>query len=398
PGVPRESRYLAAAVKAKRELQNDASLFFRFAQNPTIAVTGTRGKTTTTHWIAQLLSKKYGPIVPTGNNPDNPFLTELRLLERSRDTKRPVVVEVSSWQSEYMARALRAPCIAVITNLFPDHLNRYGGSMEEYARAKAEIFRLQDKDDTLVLNADSTWTQFFLKQKPKARMFFFSKKPLAKNREGVFLRGAHLVFRTNGKEQKICSVKKFTKDFGEHNLENVMAGVAALFAFDQKMKFSERSLLQLKGVHMRQEIIFKKRGLTVVNDSTATSPDGTIAAIERFKNDHPLLITGGTDKDLEMRELARVIKQHILPARLILLNGSATKLLVADLLRKKYFKKTKPQLFGTLIECVEAATFIAKGKGTIIFSPGSASFEKFKNEFDRGEQFNKLVKNSFTKI
>ncbi|MHB8651973.1 MAG: UDP-N-acetylmuramoyl-L-alanine--D-glutamate ligase [Minisyncoccota bacterium] len=394
PGVPRESPYLAAAVSAKRELQNDASLFFRFVQNPVIGVTGTRGKTTTTHWIAQLLSKKYGAIVPTGNNPDNPFLAELRLREKSRDRKRPVVAEASSWQLEYMNRGGRAPQIAVITNLFPDHLNRYGGSLEEYARAKAEIFRLQNTQDTLILNVDNAWTSFFLKQKPKARVLFFSKKTLAKGREGVFCRGGHLFVRigknSGKKDKKVCSIKKFTEQFGEHNLENMMAAVAAILALDPKIKFSERDLLYLKCVPMRQETIFEKRGLRIVNDSTATSPDGTIAAIKRFKNDRPVLIAGGTDKDLEMRDLARTIKKYVPPSRLVLLDGSATKKLIVELARTKYPKKFS--LRETLQECVADAYTATQGKGTILFSPGAASFEKFKNEFDRGKQFNALVR------
>lgn len=390
PGVPRESPYLAAATAAGRELQNDASLFFRFVQNPVIGVTGTRGKTTTTHWIAALLKKKYGSIMPTGNNPDNPFMAELVRLEKERNHTRPVVAELSSWQLEYMNRGGRAPHISVITNLFADHLNRYGGSMEAYALAKAEIFRLQNKDDIVILNADNKWTLFFLKQKPKARILFFSKKTLAKEREGVFLKGTNLFVRFNGKDKKLCSIKKFVQKFGEHNLENVMAAIGAVFAFDATAKFSERDILGLVGVPMRQEIVLEKRGVQIVNDSTATSPDGTIAAIERFKHDRLVLIAGGTDKDLEMRDLAQAIKKHIPPARLVLLDGSATKKLISALVRIRYPKTFL--LRETLEECVADARAIAGGKGTTLFSPGAASFEKFKNEFDRGEQFNKLVK------
>ncbi|OHA83436.1 MAG: UDP-N-acetylmuramoylalanine--D-glutamate ligase [Candidatus Yonathbacteria bacterium RIFOXYC1_FULL_52_10] len=397
PGVPRESKYLAAAVKAKRDIQNDASLFFKFTENQVIAVTGTRGKTTTTHWIAELLSKKYGPIVPTGNNPKNPFLAELRALEKTKDKKRPVVVEASSWQLEYAARGGKAPHVAVITNIFPDHLNRYGGSIEAYAKAKAEIFRLQDANDTLILNADNRFTSFFLKRKPKARIQYFSMKPLAKNRDGMFADKGALWWKEGKEVKKICSIKTFAKERGEHSVANVMAAILSVRVLEPRLNVTESQLRKLPGVYMRQEVVLERKGLKVVNDSTATSPDGTIAAIKTFAGKSTVFIVGGTNKDLSFDDLAKEVKCSVPPSHLVLLGGSATDGLVHALSKKKYFGKTAPQRLETLKECVERARGIIGTKGTIVFSPGAASFEKFKNEFDRGEQFNKLAKEIFAR-
>jgi UDP-N-acetylmuramoylalanine--D-glutamate ligase len=387
PGVPNDSPYLLAALRAGKQIESDASLFFRFIENPILAMTGTRGKTTATAWMAKLLGQKYGTFIPTGNNPEHAFLKELSEIT---DKTRPVVAEMSSWQLEYLALsgADKAPHIAVITNVFPDHLNRYK-DIEEYARAKANIFTHQTSDDFLILNAANKWTLFFLGLQPKAQIFFFSKKPLAKNKNGVFVKDGAIIFRREGKEKKIADVKNFAQKMGEHNLENLLAAVLAVTFFDPKFRITKKMIESLPQIPFRQEIIYSKKGLTVVNDSAGTSPDAVAAALRRFKN--AVLITGGTDKKLEFADLAKEIKKTLKPEHLVLLNGSATAKLRAELENIKFFKKTKPNIFETLEECINAALrVLPKQKGTLIFSPGAASFEKFKNEFDRGEKFSAL--------
>jgi len=391
PGVPRESEYLAVAQKAGKRIENDASLFFRFTDNPVIAVTGTRGKTTTTLWIAELLKKKYPQVLPSGNTPENAFLKEF---ERVAGKDIPVVAEMSSWQLEYLPISGRAPRVAVITNIYPDHLNRYNG-IKDYANAKANIFHDQREDDFLVLNYDNEWTEYFLKKRPKSIPFFVSTKSLPKNVNGLFVRAGHLVFRFDGTEQKLFSVKRFVEERGVHNLENLLGAVLAIKLFDPEVLVTEKDVLHLPTPRMRQEIVLKKGRLTVVNDSCATSPDGVEAALLRFnKEGNIVLITGGTDKELEFASLAKKIKKYIPREQLILLEGSATKKLVAELVGQKYFKGHAQEIHLDLASCVTAAMLCAKGlKGriTILFSPGAASFEKFLHEFDRGEKWNALM-------
>ncbi len=400
PAVPRESEFLAIARRAGKRIENDASLFFRYNHNPVIAVTGTRGKTTTTLWIAELMKKKYSDVRPSGNTPENAFLKEF---ERVAQKNIPVVAEMSSWQLEYLPVSGRAPHVAVITNLFPDHLNRYKGGMKDYARAKANIFHDQNDGDFLILNYENEWTQFFLRQKPKSLLFFTSTKKLPKKLNGLFVSNETLVFRFDGIEQKLFSVKKFIATRGVHNLENLLAAVLAIKLFDPTIVIKEQDVVKLPTPRMRQEIIFQKGKLTVVNDSCATSPDGVEAAIKRFSQlGHPMsklvLITGGTDKELEFGALAKTIKKYIPPEQLILLDGSATKKLLSALVNKKYFKGHATLLHETLASCVTEAQVMArsaKGKTTILFSPGAASFEKFLHEFDRGEKFNTCVRKFF---
>lgn len=392
PGVPRESEYLAVAKKAGKRIENDASLFFRFTDNPVIAVTGTRGKTTTTLWIAELLKKKYSQVLPSGNTPENAFLKEF---ERVQGKDIPVVAEMSSWQLEYLPIAGRAPRVSVITNIYPDHLNRYRG-MKDYANAKANIFHDQHEDDFLVLNHDNEWTEYFLKKHPKSISFFVSKKVLPKGLNGLFVRAEHLVFRFDGIEQKLFSVKRFVGERGIHNLENLLCAVLAIKLFDPEVVIKEQDTLRLPTPRMRQEVVLKKGRFIVVNDSCATSPDGVEAALSRFATKgNVVLITGGTDKELEFTSLAKKIKKYIPKEQLVLLEGSATKKLIAELVHLKYFKGQAQEIHTDLASCLHSSLASAKklkGKTIILFSPGAASFEKFLHEFDRGEKFNALAK------
>ena len=155
-----------------------------------------------------------------------------------------------------------------------------------------------------------------------------------------------------------------------------------------------RAAWHLPQIKFREEIIFKSPKLIIVNDTTATSPDGTIAALKRFGKDNVILIAGGTDKNLEYSEWAQLVKQYTTQGQLYLLNGSATKKMIAALKRVGFFKRNQPQIFENLLNTLRS---VKKSKvksnklKVILFSPGAASFEKFKNEFDRGEKFNRLI-------
>lgn len=398
PAVPRESPYLAAARDAGRRLENDCSLFFRYAENPTIAVTGTRGKTTTTLWIAELLRRRFPLARPSGNTPDNALLKEFDRIRAHPET--PAVAELSSWQLEFLPATGRAPRVAVITNLYPDHLNRYGGDIRAYASAKAGIFAAQTASDTLVVNADDPFHSFFLDRRREQggaqHLRFASAKPLPRGTFGVFVRGGVVYARDEAGTRAIVRVDAFAKARGAHNLSNLLLALAGALAFAPDLRVTEAALRALPEPPMRQEIILRKGRITIVNDSCATSPDGTIAAIERFRaHGRVLLIAGGTDKALEFGTLARTIAKRIPMGDLVLLDGSATIKLRAELSR---IGAEPPAPCTTLAECLDTALAAARaksGKALIVFSPGAASFEKFLHEFDRGKKFARLVRRAF---
>ena len=389
PAVPRESKYLTIARRAGARIENDASLFFKFCKNPVVAVTGTRGKTTTVNWIYHLLRKKYPRTVLAGNSSD---VSLLRALDRL-DGKTPVVVELSSWQLELLPQAWKSrpegapsgPHIAVITNIFRDHLNRYP-SMKSYALAKANIFLDQAQNDFVLLNKNNLWTKFFQELKPRSRIVYFPV-PIGLNPE------------------------KFKRVYGLHNFYNLNVAIIVARHFGVSGQEIKKALKTLPQIKFRQETILKRKNFEIINDTTATTPEATIAALERFSRppaggEKLILIAGGTDKKLDFSEWAKIVKKYVRPENLYLLNGSATKKMVRVLQRIGYFKNSKPQLFEELAEIIKRIknhelrirqrngrkeAVIPNSIFVILFSPGAASFEKFKNEFDRGRCYKSAV-------
>jgi UDP-N-acetylmuramoylalanine--D-glutamate ligase len=393
PDVPIDSPFVKIAKKHKIPITNELNLFCENVKSKNIvAVTGTRGKTTTTQWTAYLMNKILGSTHLVGNSPRTPFLGMINKIKENDF----VVLEVPSYHLEIVNKSFR-PKVSVITNIFIDHINRHK-TEENYAKIKFNICKNQTKDDYLILNKNNKWIKEFIKKKLKP----------------------NLIFLPNNKV-----LPSLPNDFGEHNKQNLAVAIMCIKIFGGNIKEVAKYIKDLPQPLFRQEKIFENKNLKVINDSTATSPEATIAAVKRFsgtvillkKGIHAssnklILITGGTDKGLEYRELGKFLSKNIKSENLILLGGSATEKL------KKYLKfpasakgYSVAKEFDTLEEClVYAKLQISKNKSphyakatrgtqktTIVFSPGAKSFEKFKNEFDRGEKFNKLVKDILLK-
>lgn len=400
PAVRRENTFVKAARRAKKEVMNDARIFFDLSPNPTIAVTGTRGKTTTANWIAYFLRANDRAVFAAGNTPERPLLADLDRLIRRPET--PAVLELSSWQLEFIENARRAPDIALITNVYPDHLNRYR-TMEDYARAKANIFVRQIPSQTLILNAENRWTAFFLRMKPRARIYFFSLGVLPPRTQGLFIKNGALALREAGNTVTVARasfVRGFKKSCGAHNLQNLFSAMLAAHLAGLPWPAILRRVNTLPRIPYREEVVIRRKNLIVVNDSASTSPDATIAALKRFKGSGTFLIVGGTDKKLEFAPLARAMKTTISAPHTFLLNGSATTKLVPELKRIGFFTKHPPQIFETLpdiLRTISQQLPITNLPITILFSPGAASFEKFKNEFDRGRQFTRAARDALAR-
>ena len=407
PAVSYKNNFIKYALERNKEVVNDCYLFFKYAKGDIIAITGTRGKTTTTTWIYQLLKiclknkllKKNSKILLGGNQPEKSLF---KILDKTNE-RSISVLELSSFQLEFYQKDLKAPKIAIITCLLRDHLNRYE-SMEEYANMKAKIFINQNENDYLILNYDNKWTKYFLNFKPKGQIYFISLKKLPKQLNGIFVKKDNLYIRDK-KEFKILNLTKFKEKYGEHNIINLLFAILAIYLYIRSedsnlvakfFKIIKKSIYKLETPQFRQEIIYKKKNLVIINDSASTTPDATIFAIKRFfKYGEIILITGGTDKNLDFINLSKEIKNKIKPSNLILLNGSATNKLISELEKINYRIK-KENIFENLKDAIKQAIDLAreirKSKSIILFSPASASFEKFKNEFDRGRKFNFYIK------
>lgn len=391
------NKFLEIAIKLKKPIVNDLTLFLEDVKNPIIAVTGTRGKTTTANWIAHFLKSKFPKVCASGNSSNEALLA---LSERFlKDVKTPAVLELSSFQLEIADHVGTAPDIAVVTNIYQDHMNRHD-TIKNYVLAKAHIFKNQKEGQSVVLNFDNEWTQFFVNQKSKSEIYYFSLHILPKNKHGLYVHGNTIVFRDKKKETVIYGEQtlKLLWARGEHNLYNFLAAALASFLGGISWKEIEKRIATLPDIFLRQEIIIKKKNFIVVNDSAGTSPDAAIAALKRFSREGKILyITGGTDKQLEFKKLADEIKNTIEPENLFLLNGSATRKIVRELETRHYFRNKKKNTFEDLKDLLVHAhkRAVAMSDVIVLFSPGAASFEKFENEFDRGKKFGEYSKQIF---
>lgn len=388
--VSASSKWVKLARENRKQTETDLTLFLKILKEKRpetdyVAITGTRGKTTTASWAHHFLK----PAMLGGNIPES---SPPVIFEKFFKTKNnALILEIPSAQLEYfeMAKKLKPPKISVITNLYIDHLNRHG-DMKNYALAKSRIFSNQTKKDFLVLNYDNKNKEYFLKRKPKAGIFYVSLGKLPENKNGLsFIKDA--IFFQNKKERKFVAM---VKDFSPHQKYNLLSALLAGYLYGRKWKEMIDKIPSLPSVKFRQQVIFKNNKFFIVNDSAATSPEAAIAALESFggKGKEIILITGGTDKNLEFNNLAGKIKKHVKQGNLFLLGGSATNKLISELNKIKYFnKKSGTRIFSDLRGILD--NIKKRGRdGVVVFSPASASFEKFKNEFDRGDKFNKLVR------
>lgn len=389
PAVSFRHPLIQYAQTQGKQVLNEATIFYQLCAKPLIGVTGTRGKTTTAHWTAHFLKTQF-PAIASGNSTSEPFLKTLE----QQDNYQYIVTELPSFALEFFDEHTPAPEIAVITNISSDHLNRYT-SFEDYVSVKAHIFKTQTADQSLILNYDNQWTDFLLEQKPKSHVSFFSLHRLPADINGVWHDEANIYYQEQGISQQVLAVGAFVENWGVHNLENLLASVAVAHRAGIAWTKIQAALASLPQVPFRQQIVYQDDRLTIINDTTATSPDGSLAAIRRFHDVHAVFIIGGTDASLDYTHWAQEVVKLVTRDQLIFLSGSATD----SMLRSLAWTKDSVLSFDTLQACFEEAISHTQSypSSVIIFSPGAKSFEKFNNEFDRGEQFNQLVADKFAR-
>ncbi len=359
PAVRMESEFLKIARENKIPIETDVSLFFSLCPAKIIGITGTRGKSTTSSLIYEILSAAGEDVYLGGNIQVSP----LNFLEKLNKNSL-VVLELSSWMLESLESNRFSPQIAVITNVMRDHLNTYAG-MKEYSRAKSLIFKFQKRKDLAVLNFDNEITRK-MGEKIKAKKIWFSLK----------------------KKSAVLDLAKNTVLPGEHNLYNALAAVIVAKHLKISDSIIKKCLKNFKGIPNRLEFIREFGGVKYYNDTTATTPDATLAALQSFKNKNIVLIAGGADKNLDFKDLAKVLQGLV--KVLILLPGTATDKLRKDL--ADMGENIEPIVAKSMKEAVLKARELSQSGDIILLSPGAASFGLFVNEFDRGEKFVKEVK------
>ncbi len=367
PGVPEESSFLKIARENNVPVETDVNVFLELTQALIIGVTGTKGKSTISSLIYEILKGEKEDVFLAGNIGISPL--EI-LSETSKDSW--VILELSSFELEYLKKS---PHIAVVCSIHPDHLNRYK-DIEEYIEAKKKIYQFQDSEDFLILNYDDSLVR---QMRGKGQTFFYSKKSVPEENAGCFLRGDGIFFDKEGRplaEVGDLQIK------GEHNISNALAAISVAKIMEIPEEKIRRGLSNFSGVRDREQVVLEKKGVQYVNDTTATIPEAAIYALKRYAGRGIILIAGGENKGLGYEKMAEEINKKA--KCLILLPGSAS---------EEIKKEIGIELI--LVESMEEAVAKASEKAVegdvVLMSPGAASFNLFDNEFDRGRHFIKSI-------
>ncbi|MGQ9646776.1 MAG: UDP-N-acetylmuramoyl-L-alanine--D-glutamate ligase [Thermodesulfobacteriota bacterium] len=370
PGVDLKIDPIQEALKKGIQVISEIELAYQHIRIPIIAVTGTNGKTTTTHLIGEML-REDGKRVGVGGNVGEPLI----LFAEGGDRWEVVVVEVSSFQLEAIEEF--HPGISVLLNVTEDHLDRYT-SYEAYIEAKARIFMNQDSGDVAIVNGDDPVVAGLAKRVRAKKILFSSKERL---REGAYSNNQKIVLRLGGEEESYSLAKTPLK--GVHNVENMMAALAAVRICGASKRAAESVLCRFEGLEHRLEFVREIDGIRFFNDSKGTNVGSVVKSLQSF-SDRVILIAGGKDKRGDLTPLRDPIRQRV--KRLILI-GEARERMAREL-----GGLTETTMAETLEEAVLLACQTAKRGEVVLLSPACSSFDMFKDYKERGKVFKDAVR------
>ncbi len=355
PGIPTKLPEIQRALRRGVVLSSPTNLFFDLCKGTIIGVTGTKGKGTTSTMLYTILRSAKKRAFLLGNI-GRPALEHVGKIQNGD----LVVMELSSFQLQHLKKS---PHVAIVLDVTQDHLDHHK-SVKEYRNAKANIVRYQKRRDVAILDKDSVITRSFARYAGGKICYFGAKE-------------------TMGIASSDLAVP------GLHNLKNASAAALAARHLGVSRKIILKGLKKFKGNEHRLEFVAKKDGVRFYNDSAATNPDSTIAALRAFTGPK-VLIVGGKNKGFSYRKLAgEIIKND---TRGVVLLGETRELLFTELkrLRDREFLK-KVFMATTLLEAVAHARGVARSGDVVLYSPAAASFDMFRDYDERGKCFKKLV-------
>jgi UDP-N-acetylmuramoylalanine--D-glutamate ligase len=385
PGIPYLTREIQLARQAGAQITSQTKLFLEACPSQIIGVTGTKGKSTTTALIANILQQLKTAKEMPGNvyAAGNIGLPPVTLLERlTKDDW--VVLELSSFQLQDVTTS---PHIAVVLNVSIDHLDHHRDEAE-YISAKKNIVRYQKPDDALVVHLDSLTSTMFADETPATAYFYSREKSVD---HGAYVERAlgddHIVLRMPGQsEAVICKVDEVPL-VGPYNLENVTAAITAAALAGAGVESIKNGVVGFAGLAHRLQLVAETAGVRYYDDSKSTTPDSTIAAILSF--DQPvILIVGGSSKGADFTELVEQITSS--QVRSVITLGPEGEQITR--LLEEYDAPQTVVSGGTMQETVLLAAALAEPGDVVLLSPAAASFHAFKSAEDRGDQFQAAVR------
>jgi UDP-N-acetylmuramoylalanine--D-glutamate ligase len=373
PGVPPDIQPLERARASGISVVSEIEVAYMISPAPIIAITGTKGKTTTAALLAHILQRE-GMQVRLGGNIGHPLVS----LAAAASPGEVLVAEVSSFQLEAIVKF--RPWIAAFVNFTPDHLDRHE-TTENYWRAKVRIFENQAEEDFAVLNAqDSRVCQ--LSGTLRSQVLLFSRH--GKVAAGAFADGDWIVVSDGTDSRRVCP-KAAVRLPGDHNLENALAAIACASAAGAPLARVQEALADFDAGPHRLQVVARVREVTFIDDSEATTPSAAVAALNAVEQPI-ILIAGGRAKVADFGLMGDAIAQR---ARALLPVGEAGPS-IAQAAARSGFERIEP-LADDLEQAVRRAFDIAQPGDAVLLSPGCASFDQFRNLEHRGEVFRQAV-------
>jgi len=378
PAVPRRNKFLETASRAGIPITSEMNLFWLFNRGQVIGVTGSNGKSTTAGLVHSIL-KSADVKCRLGGNIGTSLLPDVDDIEPDEW----VVLELSSFQLDDLDRLPSSPHVAVVTNFSPNHID-WHGSLAEYRRAKQSIVRWQTPDCAAVLNQDDPdvagWPTF-------GRCYWFGETDLG--REGIFADGDDFVLRYSDVTAEF-PLARWLKLPGRHNVQNAMAAVCAALAAGVRPSDVQAGLEAFCPLPHRLEFVAEVAGRTFFNDSLATTPESTIAALDAF--DAPVvLLAGGYDKQIDLTLMAECISRR---AKAVALMGQTAEHLESLIEFCSDENAATARVCESFDDAFGWACQQANSGDVVLLSPGCASYDWFRDFRQRGDRFTELVRES----
>jgi len=374
PGLDPTKGILAEPQLAGKRRVSELEFAFWFLHAPVIAITGTNGKSTTTALVSELL-RRAGLDAPASGNIGF-ALSEVAYRDSQPDW---AVVEASSFQLAEIERF--TPRIGVVTNLAPDHLDRYA-SVEAYYADKARLFETATAYSVWVLNADDPEVMKLPGNAPGRRFYFSTRGELERGQAGAFLNSyGELILRLGGTDTRLVRVQELAL-LGTHNIANALAASIAAAAAEIPLEAIHDGLTGFRGLVHRLEVVQERAGVLWINDSKATNIASTRVALQSMTRPTVLLLGGkhkGEPYTSLLPDLGRV--------HTVIAYGEAAPLIQQDLGAKLHVERVG----GSFEDVIETAENIARSGDAVLLSPACASFDMFANYEERGDRFKALV-------
>ena len=382
-GVPLSIPFLVAARNRGIPLSNDSQIFIDECPATVIGITGSAGKSTTTALVGLMAQKHFemknsNHHAWVGGNIGNPLIDDL---DQMQDDDL-VIMELSSFQLELMTTS---PQVAAILNITPNHLDRHS-SMQAYIEAKSRILRYQHQGDVAVLNRDDEGSWNLLDQ-ARTDVISFGLKAPGYRENGTYVEKGQIMLQIGKDRLKLLPVEWINLR-GEHNLYNALAACAIAAGATISLPGIQLAIETFDGVPHRLELVRELNGVRWYNDSIATAPERSIAAINSFE-EPIILLLGGRDKKLPWDKLAQLIRRRV--SRVVIFGEAGN--LIAEAIGPKQPGQAMRSVVrcATLQEAIKTAHNQAEPGDVVLLSPGCTSYDAFKDFEERGQAFRKWV-------